>query len=853
MSLSKYNQKRDFKQTREPKGKIEKSASELIFVVQKHAASHLHYDFRLEMDGVLKSWAVPKGPSMDPEVKRLAMMVEDHPYSYKDFEGTIPEGNYGAGNVIVWDNGTYTSDEKTASDEKKLLSDLAKGHLSFILKGKKLKGEFSLVKLHGKQENAWLLIKKNDKYASEEDILEKNKSVISKRSLEQLVEKSEKLTSKSEEKTTEKKVVKKKSNPKADIAEFLKPMLASVSEKPFDDDEWIFENKYDGYRTIAVINPQQVDLFSRNELSFNANFKPIAEELKQIDHTVVLDGEIVVENDAGRADFQLLQNYMKTGIGNLKYYVFDLLNLDGNLITELSLLERKELLKILFNKYPFSNVSYSEHTLGDGIKQFEKAVKNKTEGIIAKRADSTYTINRRSTNWLKIKTANEEEAIIIGITEPRNSRKYFGALLLGQYDGKKLQYIGKCGTGFTESTLKDLYTKLKPLFTAKSPLDEKIPIRDKIQWVNPKVVCQVKFSEWTQDQHLRHPVYLGIRIDKKAEEVFLSFPKDDSTQLNSDEMTITPENKKEKTENDYDLKVGKTVLHLTNQNKVYFPKDGITKGDIIHYYNEVSELILPYLKDRPESMNRFPNGIDSPSFYQKDVDVDKIPKWLKTKKVFSESNNADIDYLICNNKETLLYMANLGCIEMNPWNSTTKHIQNPDWLVIDLDPAGNDFSPVITTALVVKEVLDELETECLCKTSGASGLHIYIPLGAKYDYDSIKILGELIAKEVQSRLPDITSIERSIKKRKNKLYIDFLQNRRGQTLAAPYSVRPKPGATVSTPLEWSEVNEKLHPSQFTIKNVLKRFEKKGDLWTPVLSKGADIKKIIHKLEENQNV
>jgi bifunctional non-homologous end joining protein LigD len=853
MSLSKYNQKRDFKQTREPKGKIEKSASELIFVVQKHAASHLHYDFRLEMDGVLKSWAVPKGPSMDPEVKRLAMMVEDHPYSYKDFEGTIPEGNYGAGNVIVWDNGTYTSDEKTASDEKKLLSDLAKGHLSFILKGKKLKGEFSLVKLHGKQENAWLLIKKNDKYASEEDILEKNKSVISKRSLEQLVEKSEKLTSKSEEKTTEKKTVKKKSNPKADIAEFLKPMLASVSEKPFDDDEWIFENKYDGYRTIAVINPQQVDLFSRNELSFNANFKPIAEELKQIDHTVVLDGEIVVENDAGRADFQLLQNYMKTGIGNLKYYVFDLLNLDGNLITELSLWERKELLKILFNKYPFSNVSYSEHTVGDGIKQFEKAVKNKTEGIIAKRADSTYTINRRSTNWLKIKTANEEEAIIIGITEPRNSRKYFGALLLGQYDGKKLQYIGKCGTGFTESTLKDLYTKLKPLFTAKSPLDEKIPIRDKIQWVNPKVVCQVKFSEWTQDQHLRHPVYLGIRIDKKAEEVFLSFPKDDSTQLNSDEMAITPENKKEKTENDYDLKVGKTVLHLTNQNKVYFPKDGITKGDIIHYYNEVSELILPYLKDRPESMNRFPNGIDSPSFYQKDVDVDKIPKWLKTKKVFSESNNADIDYLICNNKETLLYMANLGCIEMNPWNSTTKHIQNPDWLVIDLDPAGNDFAPVVTTALVVKEVLDELETECLCKTSGASGLHIYIPLGAKYDYDSIKILGELIAKEVQSRLPDITSIERSIKKRKNKLYIDFLQNRRGQTLAAPYSVRPKPGATVSTPLEWSEVNEKLHPSQFTIKNVLKRFEKKRDLWTPVLSKGADIKKIIHKLEENQNV
>ncbi|WP_286970078.1 DNA ligase D [Flavobacterium sp. UBA4854] len=853
MSLSKYNQKRDFKQTREPKGKVAKSANELIFVVQKHAASHLHYDFRLEMDGVLKSWAVPKGPSMDPEVKRLAMMVEDHPYSYKDFEGTIPEGNYGAGNVIVWDNGTYTSDEKTASDEKQLLSDLEKGRVSFVLKGKKLKGEFSLVKLHGKQENAWLLIKKNDKYASSEDILEKNKSVISKRTLEQLEEKSKKLNSKTEEKTTEKKTIKKKSNPKLEIAEFIQPMLASVREKPFDDDEWIFENKYDGYRTIAVINAQQVDLFSRNEISFNDNFKPIADELKQIDHTVVLDGEIVVENDSGKADFQLLQNYMKTGIGNLKYYVFDLLNLDGNLLTELSLLERKELLKILFNKYPFPNVFYSEHTVGDGIKQFEKAVKNRTEGIIAKKADSTYSVNRRSNNWLKIKTANEEEAIIIGITEPKNSRKYFGAILLGQYNGKKLQYIGKCGTGFTESVLKDLYAQLEPYFIEKSPLEEKISLLDPIQWVKPKVVCQVKFSEWTQDQHLRHPVYLGTRIDKKAEEVFLSFKKEDLTQLNSDEMTITPENKKQKTENDYDLKVGKTVLHLTNQNKIYFPKDKITKGEIVQYYNEVSELILPYLKNRPESMNRFPNGIDSPSFYQKDVDVDKIPKWLKTQKIFSESNNAEIDYLICNNKETLLYMANLGCIEMNPWNSTIKHIHNPDWLVIDLDPAKDDFKQVVQTALVVKEVLDELETECLCKTSGASGLHIYIPLGAQYDYDSIKILGELIAKEVQSRLPDITTVDRSIKKRNNKLYIDFLQNRRGQTLAAPYSVRPKPGATVSTPLEWSEVNEKLHPSQFTIKNVLKRFEKKGDLWKPVLSKGANIKKIIHKLENSQNV
>lgn len=856
MSLSKYNEKRDFKQTREPKGKVGKSASELIFVVQKHAASHLHYDFRLEMNGVLKSWAVPKGPSMDPEVKRLAMMVEDHPYSYKDFEGTIPPGNYGAGNVIVWDNGTYTSDEKTVSDEKQLLADLKKGRLSFILKGKKLKGEFSLVKLHGKQENAWLLIKKQDKYATDLDILEKDKSVISKRTLEELEKKSEKIT-KPEEKETDKKSVKKKAEPKNIKAEFIKPMLANTTEKPFDDEDWIFENKYDGYRTIAVVNTDKVELFSRNKISFDVNFKPIADELKKIDHTVVLDGEVVVENKLGRADFQMLQNYLKTGIGNLKYYVFDLLHLDGNTVTELSLLDRKELLKILFNKYDFSNIFYSEHTIGDGIEQFEKARKNNSEGIIAKKADSSYTVAGRSNNWLKIKLSNEEEAIIIGITEPKNSRKYFGALLLGQYKDKKLHYIGKCGTGFTEAVLKELYTKLKPLFVDESPLSEKVPLRDTIQWVKPKVVCQVKYSEWTEDNNLRHPVYLGLRIDKKANEVVFNGNSNENIKKNTKTTNHNQEKmedlKEHKTENDYDLKVGKTTLHLTNQDKIYFPKDGITKGDIVQYYNEVAPLILPYLKDRPESMNRFPNGIDSPSFYQKDIDVDKTPKWLKTKKIFSESNDADVNYLICNDKETLLYMANLGCIEINPWNSTIKNISNPDWLVIDLDPAKeDDFKTVVETALVVKEVMNELETECLCKTSGASGLHIYIPLGAQYDYDSIKILAELIAKEVQTRLPKTTSIERSIKKRENKLYIDFLQNRRGQTLAAPYSVRPKPGATVSTPLEWNEVNEKLHPSQFTIKNVLQRLEKKGDLWKPVLSKGANIKKIIKKLEEKQS-
>ena len=841
MSLSKYNQKRDFKQTQEPKGKKQKSAKELIFVVQKHAASHLHYDFRLEIDGVLKSWAVPKGPSMNPDDKRLAMMVEDHPYSYKDFEGTIPEGNYGAGNVIVWDNGTYTPDEPSTNPVKTLLAALDKGHLSFILKGKKLKGEFSLIQLKGKQENAWLLIKKQDPYAIESDILDQNQSVISQRTLEELEKNSEKITERSNS---------KKSNDSAPTpAVFIKPMLASTKEKAFDDSDWVFENKYDGYRAIAVINPTDVQLFSRNRLSFNSNFKPIADELQKLDHIAVLDGEIVVEDENGKANFQLLQNYLKTGFGTLKYYVFDLLNLDGNSITELSLLERKELLKILLNKYDFKNVLYSEHTIEKGIDQFDNVIKNKGEGIMAKRANSIYSSNKRSNDWLKIKIANEEEAIIIGITKPKNSRKYFGAILLGQYYGKRLQFIGKCGTGFTDATLKELYAKLESYFMEESPLSEKTGIRDEIQWVKPKLVCQVKFSEWTNDRHLRHPVYMGLRIDKKPAEVFVpSNAKANKTTKTQVKVDIMKQKLTHETETDYDLKIGKTTLHLTNQNKIYFPEDGITKGEVVQYYNEVADFILPYLKDRPQSMNRFPNGINAPGFYQKDVDVDKIPSWLKTKKVFSESNEEYLNYLICNDKATLLYMANLGCIDMNPWNSTIKHIENPDWLVIDIDPEKDDFKEVVKTALIVKEVLEELETDCYCKTSGATGLHIYIPLGAQYDYDSIKILGELLAIEIQSRLPKTTSLERSIKKRNHKIYIDYLQNRRGQTLAAPYSVRPKAGATVSTPLEWSEVNSKLHPSQFTIKNVLKRFEKKGDLWQPVLGKGANIKRILHKLE-----
>ena len=856
MSLTRYNEKRNFKSTEEPKGKKEKSAGQLVFVVQKHAASHLHYDFRLEMEGALKSWAVPKGPSMNPQDKRLAMMVEDHPYNYKDFEGTIPEGNYGAGNVIVWDRGNYTAmDATTKEDErKKLKAGLNKGHLAIILNGEKLKGEFDLVHVKGKQENAWLLIKKNDAFANEKDILQKNKSVISNITLEALEKKMAK----------DNVVVKKKTNlagPKIapeKKASFVAPMLADIKEKPFDKKDWIFEMKYDGYRTVAVINKEGVNLFSRNELSFNLKFKPVAEALKKIKHTAVLDGEVVMEDAKGRSSFQLLQQYQKTGKGILKYYVFDIINLDGNDTTGLTLLERKELLHLVLNSQPLDNIIYSEHIEEKGNAFFKTAIKNKLEGIIAKDATSPYRVGKRSSEWLKIKITQQEAAIIIGITEPKGARNNFGALMLAQYQHNELKYVGNCGTGFNEAMLKELHAQFKPFFTTVSPLKEKVKLMGKVQWIEPKLIAQIRFTEKTVEGSFRHPVFVGLRIDKNAGDV-KTVNKNNVSNTKTKVMAPTkpetktsapkPETKTKTTNDDIDLKIGKTVLHLTNQNKIYFPDDGITKGEVVNYYSEIADVMLPYLKDRPQSMNRFPNGITAQSFYQKDVDADKIPAWLKTTKVYSESNDKNIDYLLCNDKASLLYMANLGCIEINPWNSTVQHPDSPDWLVIDIDPSKDDFKEVVTTALMVRNVMDDMETECYCKTSGATGLHVYIPMAAKYDYDAIKIFAELIAHTVNVRLPQTTTIIRTIQKREEKIYIDFLQNRPGQTLAAPYSVRPKPGATVSTPLEWKEVNAKLSPSHFTIKNMMKRLDKKGDLWKPVLGKGANIDKILKKIHE----
>lgn len=859
-ALEKYKQKRNFTETSEPQGKKKSSEKELRFVVQRHAASRLHYDFRLEMAGVLKSWAVPKGPSLNPADKRLAMMVEDHPYDYRTFEGTIPKGNYGAGEVEIWDEGTYEPLQKQSrkKDETVLLEELKAGSLKFILQGKKLKGEFALVRLKSaEQENAWLLIKHRDKYAIDEEYNAEEFTKKTSKVTAAVLAKEAKAGSKSS--VTKDENVKKASEAitkrfknhtpylggEKKFTNFIKPMLASSGDKPFTDESWLFEIKWDGYRAIAEVG-RNFRFYSRNGLSFAAKFSPVAEALQHQKHEMILDGEIVAYNKNGLPDFQTLQHIGEMA-APLIYHVFDLLYLNGHSTETLTVLQRKELLKeaLIENDY----VKYCDHILKDGEDFFKALTKKNLEGMIAKRIDSNYAEGRRSAEWLKIKNHHTEEAVIAGYTAPQGSRSKFGALILGRYKNGKLVYAGHTGTGFDEKSLKELYEILQPLIIKKSPFEMIPKTNMPATWVQPKLVCNIKYRELTKDHIFRQPVFMGLRIDKPAAEV--TIPQNENT------MAKAAANKKQavKTqaapavqENESFLKIDKQEVKLTHQNKVYWPAEGYTKGNLLDYYNKMSKYILPYLKDRAESLNRFPNGIEGENFYHKDAG-DTAPDWVSTVKVFSESSRKEIDYIVCNNAATLLYLANLGCIEMNPWNSTTKKPEYPTYLIMDIDPSEkNNFEQVIETALATKEVLDSCGAVSYCKTSGASGMHIYVPMGNKYNYEQVKDFAHLIAMKVVELLPDSTTLERNLKKRGNdKIYVDYLQNRKGQTVASAYSLRPKKGATASAPLNWKEVKSGLLPSQFDIKTLPKRVEKIGDIFTPVLGKGIDLMKCLKQM------
>lgn len=612
-------------------------------------------------------------------------------------------------------------------------------------------------------------------------------------------------------------------------------MLAKEAGTSFSDKDWIYEIKWDGYRAIAEAEGNNVKLYSRNGNTFNASYPIVVNALKKLNINAILDGEVVVINEKGVSDFQLLQYYGTDENVSLEYRVFDLLELNGTNTCDLPLVDRKKLLKQLLIKKN-AVVKYSDHITENGTDFFNATLKSGLEGIMAKKSDSLYTPGLRTGEWLKIKHHKSEEVIVCGFTEPRGGRKYFGALILGIMKEGKLAYAGHTGSGFDTKKLKKASEMLKPLIRKESPFEEQIHTNQPATWVKPILVCEVKFTDWTKDGRLRHPIFLRWRDDKTLQDM----KKETAVLKTKDVLKST----------DKVFAYGKIKVKVSNFDKIFWPEEKITKGDVVNYYRSISKYILPYLKDRPQSLLRNPNGIKDSGFFHKDAG-EAAPSWIKSKAIFSESANKSIDYIICNDAATLTYLNNLGCIELNPWHSTIQHLDKPDYLIIDIDPSEkNTFGQVIEAANVVNEVLKKAGIESYCKTSGATGLHVYIPTQKKYSYDQLKDFAHLICMLTQEQLPKFTSLERNLKKRGNKMiYLDHLQNRRGQTISSVYSLRPKKGATVSMPLKWKEVKTGLSPQDFTIYNALKRIEKNTDLFKGVLGKGIDLKKCLKLLDK----
>ena len=632
----------------------------------------------------------------------------------------------------------------------------------------------------------------------------------------------------------------------------IKPMLTTLVDEPFSDEGWQFELKLDGYRTLAYLNSGKVELRSRNNNSFNKKFQAVHDALTEWNINAVVDGEVVVLNEEGVPDFNGIQLWETQQQGQLVFYVFDLLWIEGIDITSEPLHIRRELLQEVM---PDTGViRFSDHIDEIGVEFFEIAKKNNLEGIIAKKKDSVYIPDFRAKTWLKIKIEEKHEAVICGYTRKKDSDRLFSSLVIGIYEKGKIKFIGQAGTGFSAALQKELMHKMNGLVVKNYPFAEKPSITDPVVWLKPHLVCEVKYTEMTGEGLMRHASFQGLREDKTAKDLNVE------TELNTEEVIeeidLEESDLVSKTKTEQLVTIDGHDLKLTNLKKIYWPaisaakgmrsQEAITKGDMLRYYYNVAEYIMPYMKDRPQSLNRFPDGINGESFYHKNMGG-KVDKWLKTFRRISDSSNEPKDFLICTNTASLIYMANLGCIEMNPWHSRVQSPHYPDWCVIDLDPGEIAFEKVIETAQVVHHVLESLQVPSYPKTSGSTGIHIYIPLGAKYNYEQSKQLAELIANMVHEELPSFTSLVRNPQKRQDKIYIDYLQNRPIQTICSPYSVRPKPGATVSMPLHWDEVKKGLKISDFNLKNTLTRLKREGDLFGGVLGKGIDLNKVLKGL------
>ncbi len=872
-SLREYRRKRPAGASPEPRGG-RSTRGHNSFVIQRHDATRLHYDFRLEMDGVLKSWAVPKGPSLDPSVKRLAIQVEDHPLDYGGFEGNIPEGNYGAGEVILWDTGTYTVEGNASPQEQ-----LQRGELKLVLHGKKVDGGFVLVKLrNSNKNNEWLLIKhRDDAVRTDWDIEEHGKSVKSGR-LPGPPRHAKRATAPAIVPIA---VQNLKNARKTEMPGELLLAMASSTEKPFSSDDWLYEIKWDGIRALAVIENGSTKLISRSERSITAEypeFQTLAKNVRA--RRAVLDGEIVVLDSKGRSSFQRLQ--ARFGVENpsaklqsdapVTYYVFDVLYCDGYDVRRVLLIERKQLLASLLATN--DRIRISEHHIGNGVELFNAAIENGLEGLVAKRIDSAYP-EGRSSNWLKFKSVKEVDAVIGGWTDPRGSRQYFGSLLVGLYENSKLRFIGGVGTGFTNELERELFDKLQKISSTNCPFRRQPQTREVAHWVKPQLVARVGYAEWTSDNHLRQPRFLGLQPDRPAKESTLE--KETKPPVAVPEKAVASRAAKEpvvKTKKSAEghkeghklvlealqdgnqeqarLELDGRQVTLTHLSKIYFPKAGITKREVLSYYASVSPYLLPFLKDRPLVLHRYPNGIAAGAFYQKEAGA-HIPDWIRTVDIFSETKKQDVAYFLIDDLAALLYLTNLGCIEHNPFSARADNLEQPDYMFVDLDPTeGTSFARVMQAAKAIGEVLEQAKLKVFLKTSGATGLHIFIPMARKYGFDQVRALLEIVTQMAVEQQPGLlTRIHRVKDRPKNTIFVDVRQNAYGQSLASVFSLRPREGAPVSTPLAWSELKPDLKPERWNLHSVLADLPRRSKLWAGFFETKQTIERALVALERSQ--
>ena len=799
--LDEYRRKRDPERTPEAfGGRI--PSTEGLFVVQQHAARAMHYDLRLEMGGVLKSWAVPKGPSVRSHEKRLAVHVEDHPVEYAGFEGVIPRDNYGAGAVILWDQGRYRL--LHAEDP---LQQLEQGTLEIEFQGYKLRGVWMLVRMGGGGKE-WLLFSKNDRKGEPEPVEAFPGSILSGLTV------SERGDPGSRTAALDKALKRLKAPAAGGSRRKPSPMLASPGGDPFSDPDWIFEIKYDGIRVFARRHGDAVTLLGRKGDDITRRYPEIVHALgKTAPAEFLIDGEIVAMDEAGRPSFQRLQQRMHltdrfdiertAPTVPVRGFFFDCLEAGGRDLRALPLTRRKECLALFLPRRGV--VEYCEHVPERGQAFHHAAWENHLEGVIGKRAGSRYVAGR-TRDWLKFKCRRHQEFVIGGYTRPGGSRSFFGALHLGLYRDGELVYVCKVGTGFDQEVLGAVHERLVSIAREESPFAEGTPAGAGHRWVEPRMVCDVEFTEWTDDGGLRHPSFLGLRDDKAPEEC----QREEAAETSAPASRTEPPG-----------------FAVTNPDKVFWPDDGYTKSDLLDYYEAVAPLLLPYLRDRPLVLTRFPDGIHGKSFFQKDA-PDYVPDWVATRRIYSRDADRDIDYFIVNDAESLRYVANLGTIALHIWASRLDTLERPDWLVLDLDPKRAPFAHVVRVARTLKGILAELNVTAHVKTSGATGLHILVPMGRRYLYEQCRAFARLLALAAEQRASDIATVARPLHAREGKVYIDFGQNGYGRTIAAPFSVRPLPGAPVSCPLRWSEVTKRLDPSRYTLKTAVGRFEKIAD-------------------------